>query len=330
MARVFKWLGIIAAVIAAALGGFGTWVLVSWDADYAAMPRPAVVASADPAVIARGDYVFNAVAHCSVCHGGPKGPTRRRGDRSPVVGGYVIDAGPFGRFVARNLTSDRETGVGAQSDGDLARAIRSGVDHQGRFLPVMKLGLGPMADEDLTAVVSYLRTLPPVRRQEEPEAWGLLGKYLAATNLKPAPKVSPPYVAPSATPSIARGAYLANGPAMCRFCHTRHDALAGFPESGVPFGGGDAEPDATDRAWEIQAPNLTPDPASSPIAAWDEATFVTRFRGGKVFAGSPMPWESFAELTDADVRSLYRYLRSLPPAPAAARPSRRPIGSTPG
>jgi hypothetical protein len=42
-----------------------------------------------------------------------------------------------------------------------------------------------------------------------------------------------------------------------------------------------------------------------------------------------MPWENFAEMTDADVRSLYRYLRTLPPVPAAASPSRRPTGSKP-
>ena len=92
---------------------------------------------------------------------------------------------------------------------------------------------------------------------------------------------------PSAEPSAARGAYLANGPAACRFCHTKHDAMAGFVETGrSPFSGGDVEADETDPAIGIRAPNLTPDPTSSPLAAWDEATFVTRFRGGKVFRGS--------------------------------------------
>ena len=329
MKRILKWLGIVVAVVLALGGVAYAWVSATWNGDYAAMARPAIVASTDPAVIAHGEYVFHAVAHCSVCHGGPKGPARKRGDRPSMAGGLIFHADPFGTFVARNLTSDRETGVGAQSDADLARAVRSGVDHQGRFLPFMKLGVGPIADEDLTALISYVRTLPPVRRQEEPEVWGLLGKYLAATNLKPAPHVPPPYAPPAAEPSVARGAYLANGPAMCRFCHTRHDAMAGFVETRPPFSGGDTEQDETDPTSEIQAPNLTPDPTSSPIAAWDEATFLTRFRGGKVFAGSRMPWESFAEMTDADVRSLYRYFRSLPPVAAAARPSHRPAGWQP-
>jgi mono/diheme cytochrome c family protein len=329
MKRLFKWLGIVVAVVLALGGVAYAWVSVTWNEDYSAMARPAIVASTDPAVIADGDYVFNAVAHCSVCHGGPKATTRKRGDRLPMAGGLIFHAGPFGTFVARNLTSDRETGVGAQSDADLARGVRSGVDHQGRFMPLMKLGLGPIADEDLAAVISYIRTLPSLRREEEPEVWGLLGKYLAATKLKPAAQVPPAYVAAAPEPSAARGAYLANGPAACRFCHTRHDAMAGFAETGVPFSGGDVESDETDPASEIQAPNLTPDPKSSPIAAWDEATFVTRFRGGKVFAGSPMPWENFAEMTDADVRSLYRYFRSLAPVAVVAGPSHRPAGWKP-
>jgi len=329
MKRLFKWLGMVVAVVLALGGAAYAWVSATWNGDYSAMARPSIVASTDPAVIAHGEYVFNAVAHCSICHGGPKASTRKRGDRFPMAGGLIFRADPFGTFVARNLTSDRETGVGARSDADLARAVRSGVDHEGRFLPFMKLAVGPIADEDLTALISYVRTFAPVRRQEEPEVWGLVGKYLAATKLKPAPQVPPPYVAASAEPSAARGAYLANGPAACRFCHTKHDAMAGFVETAVPFSGGDVESDDKDPASEIQSPNLTPDPKSSPIAAWDEATFVTRFHGGKVYPGSPMPWESFAEMTDADVRSLYRYFRSLPPVAVVAGPSHRPKGWKP-
>jgi mono/diheme cytochrome c family protein len=329
MRKLIKWVGILVAVVVLGLGAALGWVLVTWDADYSAMPKPAITASTEPAVVAHGEYLFHAVAHCSICHGGPSAIARKRGDRSPQVGGYVFHAGPFGTFVARNLTADRETGLGAQTDGEIARVLRSAVDRDGHFVPFMKLGVGAIADEDLTALVSYLRTLPAVRRQEEAEAWGLLAKALAATRFKPATQVPPPYAAQAAEPSIARGNYLANGPAACRYCHTRHDAMAGFVEVAPAFTGGDVEPDESDAASEFAAPNLTPDATSSPIAAWDEATFVTRFRGGRVFAGSHMPWENFAELTESDVRSLYRYLRSLPPVATAAGPSRRPAGWKP-
>jgi mono/diheme cytochrome c family protein len=329
MKRLVTWIAILAGSVVLLAGAGVGWVLATWNRDYSAMPRPAVTASPDPAVVGRGEYVFNAVAHCSICHGGPKAIARRRGDRLPQVGGYVFHAGPFGTFVARNLTADRETGLGAQSDGDLARVLRSAVDRDGRFIPFMKIGVGPMADEDITALVSYLRTLPAVRRPEEPETWGFLAKTLAATRFRPEARLAPPYVPQADAPSVARGNYLANGPAACRYCHTRHDPMAGFVEVAPPFTGGDVEPDEADPASEFAAPNLTPHAGSSPLGAWDEATFVTRFRGGLVLPGSHMPWENFAEMTDSDVRSLYRYLRSLPAVATSAGPSHRPAGWKP-
>jgi hypothetical protein len=59
--------------------------------------------------------------------------------------------------------------------------------------------------------------------------------------------------------------------------------------------------------------NLTPDPATSPIGRWSEDVFVARFRGGERLAGTPMPWGAYARMTDDDLRSVYRYLRTLPP-----------------
>lgn len=315
---------VLVIVLGAAVG----WVLASWDKDYSSIPRPGIVASRDPAVIARGEYVFHALAHCSACHTEP-GLRRQRGDRHPVSGGRVFPAGPFGRFIARNLTADKETGLGAQSDGDVARAIRNGVDHQGRFIPLMILALGPMSDDDLTAVVSYVRTQAPVRRDEEAEQWGFLAKVLAATKLVPRTSAPPKPVPPSDQPSVERGAYLANGPAGCYTCHSRFDPFNGFAMVGTAFAGGDVEPDESDPTSEFEAPNLTPDPKSGRIAAWDEETFVTRFRGGRAFTGSHMPWENYAEMTDTDLRSLFRYLKSLPPVARDTGPSHRPAGWKP-
>jgi mono/diheme cytochrome c family protein len=325
--RLFKWFGIVVMVLAIVLGAAVSWVLASWDKDYSSIPRPAAVATKDPAIVARGEYLFHAVAHCSACHT-TAGIQRKRGDRAPVAGGRVFPAGPFGRFIARNLTADTETGLGGQSDGDIARAVRYGVDHQGRFIPLMRLALGPMSDDDLAAVVSYVRTQAPVRRDEEPEQWGFLAKVLAATKMQPgAGRVA---AAPASDqPSVERGAYLANGPAACFTCHSRFDPFDGFAMVGPALAGGGAEPDESDPGFEFQAPNLTPDPKTGRIAAWDEDTFLTRFRGGRAFKGSHMPWENYGEMTDADIRSLFRYLKSLPPVAHDTGPSHRPAGWKP-
>jgi hypothetical protein len=60
-------------------------------------------------------------------------------------------------------------------------------------------------------------------------------------------------------------------------------------------------------------PNLTPDPTTGHIYAWTEDQCVARFKN-TVPTASPMPWGTFRNRTEDDLRALYRYLRSLPPA----------------
>jgi hypothetical protein len=111
----------------------------------------------------------------------------------PLSGGYVF-AIPPGQFYTRNLTPDEETGLGKVSDSALARALRSGVGHDGRaLLPFMEMQ--GLADDDLQAVVSYLRTQAPVHNPIPAHHFNLLGKVVKATALaKP--------VGPSATPPV--------------------------------------------------------------------------------------------------------------------------------
>lgn len=130
---------------------------------------------------------------------------------------------------------------------------------------------------------------------------------------------------PEGEVSVARGRYLAEGPASCVGCHTPHDPLDGFARSGAPYSGeAEAEEDPTDPRQEIIAPNLTPDPETGHLETWSEDAFVARFRAGRIVKGSKMPWEGFARLTEADVRSLYRYLRTVPAAKRATGPTVRP------
>ena len=63
------------------------------------------------------------------------------------------------------------------------------------------------------------------------------------------------------------------------------------------------------------------------ITAWSEEQFVARFKSGAGFKGSKMPWVSFAQMNDDDIKSIYRYLRTLPPAKNVTGPTRRPVGS---
>jgi mono/diheme cytochrome c family protein len=323
---------VAAPILVLALGAAIAWIEMTYQRDYASTPLPAIVASSDPEVIARGEYLVHALGHCSACHGPAESARRRElsADKTNLIGGFEMEAGPFGTYRPANLTSDVETGIGGLSDGVLARAIRTGVDRHGRIAPFMRLSVGTFADEDLAAIVSYLRTLPPRKNAVADDDWGFLAKALAGS-FTPRNEAPPAYVAAAAEPSVARGAYIANGPAACIVCHTPVDPSAGFAPAGPAFSGAhEAEADLLDAAYEIVAPNLTPDVDTGHITAWTEEQFVARFIGATKntdFHGTKMPWPSFALMTDSDVRSVYRYLRTLPPTRNVTGPTRRLAGS---
>ncbi len=328
MSRALKIVGAIVGVLVVVVVGLVAWVQATYEIDFSHVQAPLIVASADPAVVARGEYLVHAVAHCSACHGPPDAAAQRKlgADPKDLRGGFQMKAGPFGTFYPANLTSDAATGLGQVDDGKVARAIRSGVDRHGRFAAFMRIGVGPISDEDLTAVVSYLRSLPPVPNAVQADEWGFIAKALAG-KFQPRQGTPPAHV-PEGGISVERGAYLANGPAVCAACHTPSDPMQGFALTGALFSGGaEADPDPTDPASEIVPPNLTSH-ATGVLKNFTEDAFLARFRAGPAFAGSKMPWLNFGKMTDDDVRSIYRYLQSVPPADHDVGPSRRAKGWT--
>jgi hypothetical protein len=81
--------------------------------------------------------------------------------------------------------------------------------------------------------------------------------------------------------------------------------------TGHPMAGGMEMPE---RIHTFSTPNLTPDPGTGHIYSWSEEQFVARFKAGRVFEDSPMPWESFGLMSDLEIKAVYRYLKSLEPA----------------
>jgi mono/diheme cytochrome c family protein len=324
--------GVVAVLVMLVAGGYA-YVLASYDRDFSSSSFPNIAASKDPAVIAEGEYIANAVAHCAACHTpGRFDQPRKLGPRHDLRGGMRMPIPMFGTFYPSNLTPDA-TGIGDLSDGQLARTIRHGVNSHGKIAPFMRFAVGPLSDEDLTAVISYLRSVPAKKNVVPPDEYGPLAKVLLVM-LEPTKPKTPKYVAKAAGPegiSVARGRYLANGPAFCAGCHTPANPFTGFQFSGPLFSGeGMAEPDPLDPTQEFIAPNLTPDPETGIMASWPEEAFVARIRTGRVYAGSKMPWENFQQMTDEDVRSLYRYLKTVPKARHVVGPSHRADGWKPG
>jgi mono/diheme cytochrome c family protein len=275
-------------------------------------PYPEVTASTDPTVIERGRYIVRDLAPCAACHGDPaQRAAYFAGADVPLAGGYVFDIPP-GRIYSRNLTPDAETGLGNVSDRAIARALRHGVGHDGRaLLPFMEMQ--GLSDDDLHAVVSYLRTLPPVRNPVPAHDFTLLGKVLKATVLANpiGPATPPPTRAPRGV-SVETGRYLVESVALCWACHTQRSQMTGAL-TGPRFGGttGFTESDDPEHSWS--PPNITSDVETGRLGRMDEDLFVARFRLGRVIPGSPMPWQAFSRLADEDLRAIYRYLKSVPP-----------------
>jgi hypothetical protein len=102
----------------------------------------------------------------------------------PLTGGREFDL-PFGKVFTRNITSDATTGIGRYTDAEIARVLRHSVKADGEMvLPFMPFQ--NMSDEDLTAVISYLRSTKPVRSEVPEHKWNLMGNVIKAFLLKPA------------------------------------------------------------------------------------------------------------------------------------------------
>jgi len=296
--KILKWTALVLLVLGAIIT---LTVAARQNLKYDA-PYPDIKASGDSAVIARGRHLVFSTAHCINCH------SRRNPDSLlalhldvPLSGGVLFDL-PLGKIYSKNITPDAETGIGKYSDAEIARALRYGVHPDGTvvfdFMPFHNT-----SDEDLTAIISYLRSQKPVRNEVPKNKLNFLGKIVKAFLVKP---VGPDGAVPRSVPrdtTASYGKYIAIHVAECNGCHTKRDMTGAY--TGEPFGGGnDIEGFIT--------PNLTPDP-SGRIFKWSKQNFIDRFRMGKLHPQSPMPWNSFKRMTDEELTAVYNYLRTVKP-----------------
>jgi len=302
----------------AAIGFLSVFVLTSSIVP-AQMPsdrKPPVVArpltarrvARTPEQIARGRYLVENVAHCFLCHSETEWTRDAPGQpKQGLRGGGrtwedFTDA-PF--LVSPNITPDPETGAGTWTDDMFARAIREGIGHDGRELFFMPWPFfRAMSDQDLDAVISYVRTIPPVKKSRP------------KMNLPPGMPILPqptpltaPVPAPDLTNDIERGRYLAQI-GQCAGCHSPLGE-DGEPVPDKMFGGGTH----LQGAWgDVTTPNITQDP--SGISYYNEDLFVRVIRTGKVVArelNTVMPWGYFSRMDEQDLRAIFRFLKTVPP-----------------
>jgi hypothetical protein len=225
-----------------------------------------------------------------------------------ALSGQAVAVPALLTFGIPNLTAGAG-GVGvANTDEDWVRAIRHGVGHDGRGLILMPVRIFySLSDEDLGALIAYLKSLPPVDNELPSTDLGPLGRVMLALGQLPpestipdvtvidhnAPRPVPP------EPGVTKeyGKYLA---LICTSCHGVHFDGQTIVIDGPP----------------ILTPNLTP---GGELHFWSEEDFRITLRTGVTPSGkhldSAMPWKYFGQMTDDELKAVWIYLQSLPAMP---------------
>lgn len=260
--------------------------------------------AAAQALLERGRYLVETIGACGNCHT-PKGPDGPLPGKA-LAGNWVVEDIPPFRAVASNITPDKATGIGAWTDAQIARAIREGIRPDGSVIgPPMPIGLyRGLADDDLAAMVAYLRSVPAVSNVSEKSTYRI--------PLPPAygPPVGQVTAPPRADPA-AYGAYLAGPVAHCTECHTPMLEGGGRDATRVGAGG-----QAFAGPWgSAVAANITSS-RSHGLGAWSDAEIERAIRTGVSRDGRklhpPMAFAQYRDIAPPDMAALIAYLRGLP------------------
>lgn len=258
-------------------------------------------------LLARGRYLGEIVVLCGACHN-TFGPGMQPVPGMTLAGGRVFEERGM-RAIAPNITQDRETGIGAWSDADIAASIRNGHRPDGSHIgpPMPVESYRGISDHDLTALVAWLRTVTPVRNLVSERS-----RYPFALTSHGGPVAAVPD--PPADDPVARGRYLAVNLAHCMDCHsaqlsegradpTRRGALGLVLEG--PWGA-------------VQAANISSD-AENGIGRWSDTEILNAITRGVSRDGRrlapPMGGRApvWTRIEAGDLRDIVAYLRSLPP-----------------
>ena len=283
-----------------------------------------------PERIAHGKYLAHAVAACMDCHStrdwskfaGPlaEGTLGKGGEVFPEEFGFP------GTFYSKNITP---YGIGDWTDGELLRAITSGVNKKGEALfPVMPHAAYGKADrEDIYDIIAYLRSLPSIKN-DVPASEAIFPMNVIINTIPQKAEFSKK---PNVNDKVAYGKYLFTM-ASCTECHTKQDK--GTPIEGMEMAGGFEFPLPNGI---VRSANLTPDKETG-MGNWNEEFFVKRFKmytdSGYVDpAVTPtsfqtvMPWKMYGQMEEADLKAIFAYLQTIKPiknqvekfTPAAAK-----------
>jgi mono/diheme cytochrome c family protein len=224
----------------------------------------------------------------------------------------------FGTVYSTNITADRRHGIGGWSDGEIAYLLRTGVSRDGRYVPPWMVKLPHMADDDLNAILAFLRSDDPLVAPADVAPPGVsrpsfLTKLLCRVAFGKLPYPPKPIEAPPASDAVAYGRYLIAA-LDCYGCHSasfQTTDLAQPERTPGYLGGGNVLTDP--RGKPIRSANLTFDEETG-IGRWSEGDLARALRQGFRPDQTPLrsPMAPMPELTDAEIHALYAYLQTVP------------------
>jgi mono/diheme cytochrome c family protein len=254
-------------------------------------PVPDLKVAGTPEQIQRGKAIAD--GFCASCHS----------KTGTLTGGYEIGRKfplPIGSFVSSNLTPAGS--LRHWSDGQIFRAIRNGVDADGRWLVVMSFtSAGNLSDGDIQSLIAYIRSTPAAGEQtpDPPDDVSPLGVAMLGAGLLPRgkPVFTGEIKAPAKGATAEYGQYIVSYQ-DCRQCHG--DDLAGGKGGLGPAG-----------------------PDLGVVKEWKREEFIATMRtgtdpNGHDIDGDQMPWRDVGRMDDVELGALHEYLIHLPAASASA------------
>lgn len=279
-------------------------------------PAPDLKVDLTPEKIERGRYLAHTVTVCMDCHS-TRDWTKYAGPLEPGtlgIGGekFSREFGFPGLFFSKNITP---YALGDWTDGEIYRTITSGVDKDDKALfPIMPFHLyNQLHDEDIHAIIAYLRTLEPLESIITERSVDFPFNLIIRT--LPAKRTQVTGIPPKTDP-VAYGAYL-TAAASCVECHTPVEKGKLLADQLYSGGREFAMPGGT-----VTSSNITPH--ETGLGNWTVEQFVHTFKqyqdstwqSPKLALTDPntiMPWMMYSEMTEEDLRAIFAYLQTIPP-----------------
>ena len=299
MRKILKWIGIVLAAVLGVLivvvGGVVIYANVKFKPAYPDRDVYPISADTSPEGVARGKYLMEDAMLCTeACHS--------EFGKTLAGGSDQINQGPVSVvWAVPNITPDNDTGIGRWSDGEIARAIREGIDNEGIGLAVMpSYNYRALSDADMAALIGYLRSVEPVSNEVPPFDGNIVAKVMLALGMFGLNPVGEPITAEQLTPqqgTVENGKYMLSV-GDCSACHKENLAGGALPLSSPE---------------DAPAANLTP---GGSLAFWTADDFIAAVRDGVHPGGGALDGRMPRYgTTDADLRDIFEYLMTLPALP---------------